>query len=234
MDNTPVTLITGTSRGLGKDLAAYYCSKGHFVVGCSRNNVDYKIDNYTHIVADISNEKEVMNLFKYILSKYKKLDNLINNAVSHATLSMPFLLTPYLDILHACDTNFTGTFLVSREAVKLMMKRKYGRIVNITSTTIPDKTEGEILYSASKEAMQTFSDVLAKEVIDYGITVNSVGPSPMIRERYTTDEKLQETINSLTVKDFCYAADIINVIDFFLKKESNRITSQIIYMGGIR
>lgn len=232
MDNKPVTLITGTSRGLGKDLAVYYCSQGHFVVGCSRNNVDYKIDNYTHIVADISNEKDVKNIFSTIKKMYGKLDNLINNAAFIYTNHT--LLSPTNAVKTLFDVNFTGTFLVSREACKLMMKRKYGRIVNITSTTIPAKTEGEILYSASKEAMQTFSDVLAKEVIEYGITVNSVGPSPMIKKRYTTDEKLQETINSLTVKDFCYAADIINVIDFFLKKESNRITSQIIYMGGIR
>lgn len=232
MEDRQVTLITGTSKGLGKDLAAYYCDKGNFVIGCSRSSVDYKLDNYTHITADISKEDDVKNMFSIIKKQYGKLDNLINNAVYICTNHS--LLTPNSVVRNLFDINFAGTFLVSREAVKLMMKRKYGRIVNITSTTVPAKTEGEILYSASKEAMQTFSDVLAKEVVEYGITVNSVGPSPMIRERYTTDEKLKETINSLIVKDFCYSSDIINVIDFFLKEESSKITSQIIYLGGVR
>lgn len=232
MENRPVTLITGTSKGLGKDLAEYYVNKGHLVIGCSRNNVDFTFENYTHFVVDISIESDVKNMFSAIRKTYGKLDNLINNAAYAYTNHS--LLTPFVEVYKLFDVNYTGTFIVSREAVKLMMKRKYGRIVNITSTTIPEKTEGEILYAASKEAMQMFSDILAKEVIEYGITVNSVGPSPMPKERFTTIEKLEETINSLVVKDFCYSSDIVNVIDFFLKEESNRITSQIIYLCGAR
>lgn len=76
----PVTLITGTSRCIGKELVKYYIAYWYIVIRCSRGNIDYTFDNYIHFVCDITDEKKVIEIFKYIKRTYKKLDNLINNA----------------------------------------------------------------------------------------------------------------------------------------------------------
>ena len=120
-----VTLITGTSKGIGKELVHYYVNKGHIVVGCSRSPIDWQLDGYTHHLADVSNEKEVLQIFKQIKKDYGRLDHLINNAgiasMNHS------LLTSIKTVDDIFRTNFIGTFLFSREAAKLMKKNNYGR-----------------------------------------------------------------------------------------------------------
>ena len=75
-----VMLITGTRKGIGKSIAEYYLDKGFIVVGCSRGDSSIVHDNYTHFIADVSDEIEVKKIFNFILKKHNKLDFLINNA----------------------------------------------------------------------------------------------------------------------------------------------------------
>src|SRR3990172_438429 len=114
----PVTLITGTRKGIGRFLAEYYIRQGHQVVGCSRGEIDWAVDGYTHYSADVSDEHAVKQLFADVRRKFDRLDHLINNAgiasMNHS------LLTP-LSVAHQImNTNVLGTFLFCREAAKLM------------------------------------------------------------------------------------------------------------------
>jgi 3-oxoacyl-[acyl-carrier protein] reductase len=121
-------LITGTRKGIGKNLVEYYTQKGYLVIGCSRQEVDYDIDNYRHFVLDVSDEMSVKQMFMKIRKTYKVLDVLINNegiaSMNH------ILLTPLQTVNDIFNTNFFGTFLFCREAAKLMQRHNYGRIVN--------------------------------------------------------------------------------------------------------
>ncbi|PHM45234.1 SDR family NAD(P)-dependent oxidoreductase [Xenorhabdus miraniensis] len=74
----PITLITGTRKGIGKYLAEHYVAQGHIVVGCSRSDVDWQLTDYHHFLADVIDEQAVKALFKYIRQKFGVLDNLIN------------------------------------------------------------------------------------------------------------------------------------------------------------
>jgi len=121
-------LITGTRKGIGKYLVEYYTQKGYLVIGCSRQEVDYDIDNYRHFVLDVSDEMSVKQMFMEIRKTYKKLDVLINNA-GIASMNH-ILLTPLQTVKDIFNTNFVGTFLFCREAAKLMQRHNYGRIVN--------------------------------------------------------------------------------------------------------
>ena len=133
------------------------------------------------------------------------------------------------------SANVVGTFLVSREAAKLMQKRKFGRIVNFSSLAVPMRLAGQSAYVASKASVESLSQVMARELADYGITVNVVGPSPIDTDmiRGLTKDKVEHLIDAMAVRRMGTFADVANVVDFFLRPESDAVTGQVIYLGGI-
>ena len=229
----PITLITGTRKGIGKFLAEHYVRQGHLVIGCSRSEIDWSLGGYEHYIADVADEAAVKRLFSAIRKKYGRLDHLINNA---GVASMNHcILTPLSTVHNVLNTNVVGTFLFCREAAKLMQKRRYGRIVNFSTVAVPLKLEGEAIYAASKAAIISLTEVLARELAEFGITVNSVGPTPVETDliRSVPEDKLDALLARLAIPRLGTFQDIANVIDFYLRKESAFITGQTIYLGGV-
>lgn len=233
MSNKIVTLITGSRKGIGKYLAEYYVKLGHEVIGCSRAEVNWSLPGYKHILADVSNEKEVTALFKSVREEHGYLDNLINNA-GIASMNHT-VLTPLSTVNNILNTNVIGTFLFCREAAKLMIKRKSGRIINFTTVATPLKLEGEAIYAASKAAILSLTEVLARELATYNITVNAIGPTPIETDliRSVPAEKMQRLIARQAINRMGKFEDVSNVIDFFINKNSDFITGQNIYLGGV-
>ena len=233
MVRPPVTFITGTRKGIGRYLAGHYAGLGHVVMGCSRSAPDWEMDGYEHFEADVADEKRVREIFSDIARKHGRLDNLINNAgiaaMNHS------ILTPLSTVEKILSTNVAGTFLFCREAAKLMRKNGYGRIVNFSSVAVPLKVEGEAVYAASKAAIVTLTQVLSRELGQWGITVNAVGPTPIDTDlvRHVPREKMERLLESQAIKRYGTFEDISNVIDFYLKKESAFITGQVLYLGGV-
>jgi 3-oxoacyl-[acyl-carrier protein] reductase len=229
----PVVVITGTRTGIGKFLAEYYVKKGFYVIGCSRKQVDFELKNYQHFYLDISDEPAVKKMYNQVRKTYGRLDVLINNAgiasMNHA------LLTTIDTVNKVFNTNVVGTFLSCREAAKLMQMNKFGRIINFTTVATPLRLEGEAVYASSKAAVVSITQILAREFADMGITVNAIGPVPVKTDliRAVPREKIESLINRQAIRRYGEFKDIVNVIDFFLKKESNFITGQVIYLGGI-
>src|SRR5262249_11975057 len=160
------------------------------------------------------------------------LDALINNA-GIASMN-PIALTPFETAQRIMATNFLGTFLFTHAAIRLLRASGSGRIVNVTSIAVPLRLEGEAIYAASKSATETFTRITAREVGPFGITCNAVGPSP-IKTRLTEnvpEDKIEALVSRQAVPRWANAADVANVVDFFLKPESEMITGQIIYLGG--
>lgn len=229
----PITLITGSSRGIGKYLAEYYVKKGHQVIGCSRKNPEWKLDNYEHVCASVYDEEDVKKAFSVIRKKYGRLDNLINNAgIASMNHSM---LTPIDTVYKVFSTNFVGTFLFCREAAKIMRKNKYGRIINFSTVAVPLKLEGESVYAASKAGIVMLTQTLAKEFADLGITINAIGPTPIKTDliRAVPQAKIDHLIQLQAVRRFGEFSDVSNVIDFFLRPESEFVTGQVLYLGGV-
>ena len=233
MTDQRLMLITGDRKGIGRYLVGYYLKKNYRIIGCSRKQVDFEHENFSHYSLDITDEPKVRSMFSEIRKTYGRLDVLINNAgiasMNHV------LLTPLETAQKILNTNIAGTFLFCREAVKLMKKNKMGRIVNFATVASPLKLQGEAIYASSKAAVINFSQVLAKEIGDFGITVNVVGPTPIKTDliRKISDEKLNAVISNQAVQRFGEFQDISNVVDFFIQPESGFITGQVIYLGGI-
>jgi 3-oxoacyl-[acyl-carrier protein] reductase len=228
-----VIVITGTRKGIGRYLAEYYLAKGNTVIGCSRENSDLESENYYHFQADITDEKSVNNFCASVRKDFKVIDALINNA--GAASMNHFLLTPVATAKNLMNLNYFGLYHCVRGFINLLKKSENPRIINFTTVAVPLVLSGEIAYVASKSAVEGFTKVLAKELAQFNITVNAIGPTPVSTDltAHVPKEKMDALIAHQAIRRMGAFSDISNVIDFYLSPASNFITGQILYLGGI-
>jgi 3-oxoacyl-[acyl-carrier protein] reductase len=229
----PVMLVTGARKGIGRYLVEHYLKQGYLVEGCSRGTSDINDSNYHHYELDVADEKGVRQMVADISKRHGRIDAVLNNA---AIASMNHvLLTPAKSANRMLEVNVTGTMLVCRDVAKVMMRRKYGRIVNFTTIVAPIALAGEAVYAASKSAVVTFTRILAFELGQWGITCNSFGATPIMTDmiKGVPQDKIDAVVNNLAIKRLGSHADCANVCDFFVSPASDNITGQVIYLGGI-
>ena len=122
-----------------------------------------------------------------------------------------------------------------RECAKQMSRLKKGRIINFSTVAAAMDLEGEALYAASKSAIESLTRISARELAPYGITVNAIGPTPVETDliKLVPQESMDALISKQAIKRLGTFEDINNCIDFFLKEESNFISGQVLYLGGV-
>ncbi len=179
-----VIVITGSSRGLGKALAIAFAKEGAFVVVNYRANHEdaqktYKelckySDNSSVFCADVTKEEDVKALYSFVKKKYGKVDVLVNNAGINSDSYVNLMSKEGWD--KVINTNLTGVFLCTRYFGKIMVKNKYGKIINIASLKGQLGSEGQANYSASKAGIIGFSKSLAKELGKENVSINVVCP----------------------------------------------------------
>jgi 3-oxoacyl-[acyl-carrier protein] reductase len=230
--NEKVMVVTGSRKGIGRYLVEYYCDQDFQVMGCSRESSDFAHTKYTHFCVDVADEVGVKTMFQEISRSVGRVDVLINNA-GIASMNH-ILLTPMATISKIMDTNVIGTFLFCREAAKLMQKNG-GRIVNFATVATPLNLEGESVYAASKAAVESLTRILARELAPFRITVNAVGPTPVKTDliRSVPKSKMDALLSRQAIRRFGEFRDISNVIDFMIKPESDFVTGQVVFLGGV-
>ena len=231
MNNT--VLITGNRKGIGLFLTKYFLDQGKNVIGCSRSESNLQHKNHIHFLGDVSNEKDVLKIVREGYKKFGSIDILINNA-GKASLNHS-LLTPSKVVEDLFKTNFNGSFFFSKACAKYMIKKKYGRIINLSTIAVPLDLEGELIYASSKSAIEKMSRILSKELSSFNITVNTVGPTPIETDliKVVPRDKIEAILNKQTLKRFGTMDDVLQVIKFFVSEDSSFITGQTIYLGGL-
>ncbi len=226
-------LITGASRGIGAHLVDYFQDRGAWVAGCSRSIDPSESDLGWNTQVDVTDESAVNKWVREVHKRRGQLDVLINNA--GAASMNHSLLTPASAIRDAVELNCVAGFTASRQAVKLMRRQKYGRIVNLTTIAVPMLLEGEVAYAASKAALETMTRVMAAEVASMGITMNLVGPCPVDTDliRGVPKDKMQALIARLPLGRMATLADVAYAVDVFCRPESAHLTGQVLYLGGV-
>jgi 3-oxoacyl-[acyl-carrier protein] reductase len=229
-----VALITGTRKGIGRHLVDHFLARGCVVAGCSREPFEGPLpDGYHHYRADVADEHAVVDMVRDLQGRYGTIDILVNNA-GIASMNH-LLLTPLATVERIFATNVFGTFLVMREVAKVMSVARYGRIVNFATVATPLNLEGEAGYAASKAAVESLTRIAARELAPFNITVNAVGPTPVLTDlvRSVPKPKLDALIAAQAIRRMGEQRDITNVIDFLVSRASDFVTGQTIYLGGV-
>lgn len=232
-----IVIVTGANRGVGLFIGEHFINNGATVIGLSRNNPTIIHSNYFHYKVDLSDSDAITNCFRKEISRsFKKVDILINNAA--VMTSQYSMIMPIKNVIDMINTNLLGVFVVSREAAKLMRSNMPSRIINIGSMASSLEPMGDSIYAATKSAIITLANIMAKEFASMNITCNTLGitaiDTDMLRSHNeTAQEKIKGIIASLPIPRLAEKEDILNVIDFYASKNSSYITAQTIYLGGI-
>jgi 3-oxoacyl-[acyl-carrier protein] reductase len=228
-------IITGTSRGLGRALAQFYLRRGEYVVGCSRSAATLTDENYIHYPIDVSDEPIVADMFSDVRRRRLQPRLLINNAaVTQASLGA---FTSSSAAMSVFQPNVLGNFIVSREALKIMHRNKFGRIVNLTSINVPLASTGSAIYNASKAAIDALGRTLANEFRSTDITINSIGLSVVSDTSMAdalSDKALEDKTSKLMKPSLLTSDEIAHAIEFFAAPSAKNITGQVLYFGGVR
>jgi len=235
-----VVLVTGASRGIGKEIAITFAKKGAFVIGTATTESSADQISKTLTTDNLSGIGLILNIADKVSveefgNKLKNLNApniLINNAgITRDNLLMRMKDEEWEDVI---NTNLTGMFRVTKLCMRAMMKQRYGRIINISSVVGLSGNPGQSNYSATKAGMLGFTRSLAKEVGSRGITVNAVAPGFI--ETDMTDE-LSADVRDSILKQISLARlgrpeEIANVVDFLASDEAAYITGQTISVNG--
>jgi 3-oxoacyl-[acyl-carrier protein] reductase len=226
-------LITGASRGIGAHLAADFRAEGAWVAACARSLEESEDAQGWSSSVDMTDEKQVHGWIRQVYKRRGGIDVLINNAGA-ASMNMA-LLTPTASARKALELNYLAAFSASREAAKVMRRKKYGRIINLTTVAVPMRIEGEMSYAASKAALEMATRFMAAEFAPWGITCNLVGPSPVDTDliRGVGKERLEALLQRIPNKSMAQMEDVAYAIKVFARRESGQLTAQVLYLGGV-
>lgn len=235
-------LITGASRGIGREIAIKFASEGYNVV-LNYNTSESKAKTIAKYIegmgvkcllvkADVSVESEVMAMVDTALKEFGRIDVLVNNA--GVALSKLFQLTTTDEVARVFGVNTFGVINCSKAVVPSMVSEKAGKIINISSIWGKVGASMETIYSASKGAVIAFTMALAKELAPSGICVNCVCPgvidTDMLLE-YTEDDKKdlkeQTPLNRLGTPQ-----DVANAVYFLASDNATFITGQVVTVDG--
>jgi 3-oxoacyl-[acyl-carrier protein] reductase len=234
-------VITGGGRGIGKAIAETLARRGVNIVvvdvnlDIARETADYLRTLGVRSIpvrADVSKASDVSAIFETAAKEFEKVEILVNNAgITKDGLLMRMREEDWDAVI---NINLKGTFLCSKEAVRLMSKQRYGRIINIASIVAFMGNPGQANYSASKAGIVGLTKTVAKEYAGRGITSNAVAPG-FITTAMTDalpENVKTEMMKSIPMSRFGTVDDVANAVAFFAANESGYITGQVIHVNG--
>ncbi|MBI5958409.1 MAG: 3-oxoacyl-[acyl-carrier-protein] reductase [Chloroflexi bacterium] len=236
-----IALVTGSGQGIGKCIALELAKRGAKIItndisGCCAEDALAEIralgSDGLAFTADVSNAEQVENMIKTVLDTFGQIDILVNNAGTTRDNLIVRMSEDEWDLIQR--VNLKSAWLCSRAVTRPMMRKKYGRIVNIASASGLMGQMGQTNYSASKAGMIGMTKALAREVASRGITVNAVAPGFI--KTALTEKMPQEILDELTkfipmgrsgaVEDVAYA------VGFLVSDQASYITGQVLSIDG--
>ena len=215
-----IVLITGASRGIGKNISKKFRKYGAKTIDLSTSDFDFK------------HSSEINNCLKFIKDQ-RKIDILINNAaINYSEKNINFNEKKFDELI---NVNLKAPFMITSEVTKLMKKNKYGRIINISSIASIRVKKEKTVYSTSKFAIEGFTKTLANELSKYNILVNSIAPgfidTDMTRSMLSKSE-IKKLSNQVPLKRLGSTDDIANAAIFLSSELNNFINGHSLVVDG--
>lgn len=233
-----IVIITGASKGIGKAISQQMVDEGYFTLLVDVDKENGKVletafgaENAKFFPANISDESEVKALFRFVIDNFGRIDVLINNAgIIRDNIIWKMPIEEFDEVIRV---NLRGTWLMCREAAKIMRKQKNGRIINIASRAWLGNA-GQSNYAASKAGIVGLTRVLALELGRYNIFVNTVAPglidTPLTQA--LPENVKQKLIDAQPTKTIGQPEDVANAVAFLSSDKTRFITGQILYVDG--
>lgn len=236
-----IALVTGASRGIGKAIASALAEQGATVIGTATSEAGAQAitDSFKSagfpgqgMVLNVSNPDSIAECLKKIADEYGSPDILVNNAgITRDNLLMAMKDDQWDDII---STNLTSVFRLSKAVIRPMMKKRAGRIINISSVVGATGNPGQTNYAASKAGLVGFSKSLAREIGSRGITVNTVAPgfidTDMTRE--LPEEQRQALASQIPLARLGRAEEVAAAVVYLASPLAAYVTGETIHVNG--
>ena len=242
MSENKIALITGATRGIGKEIALELAANGFDIAvnyrsmqdGMEKLKKEIESNNVKCLLikADISKFDECKTMVDESIKELQNIDVLINNAgITKDTLLMRMKEEDFREVI---DINLVGTFNMTKNVVPYMIKKRSGKIVNISSVVGVVGNAGQSNYAASKAGIIGFTKSLAKELASRNILVNAIAPG-FIETKMTdvlSDSVKENILKQIPLKRMGTAQEIANLVEFLVSDKNSYITGQVINIDG--
>jgi 3-oxoacyl-[acyl-carrier protein] reductase len=237
-----IVVVTGATRGIGRAVTQAFLRQGATVLGIYHSNCQaaeqFKAecssdkDNLLLFQCDISKEEQVAVFYQEIEQRFSAIDVLVNNAGIRKDAFLALMQSS--DWQSVLDINLTGSFYMAKQAVLLMMKKKYGRIINITSPVSHLGFAGQANYAASKAGQIGMTRSLAKETAKKKITVNCISPGFIETDflQGLTKDQVDAYKNMVPMRRFGTPEEVAEAVLFIAGKNASYITGAVLDING--
>jgi len=231
-------LITGATGGIGSAILDIFYKNGLNIIASGTNEDKLKklqnkySERVSTIKCDLSDENQINHLVSQAQSSCDNIDILINNAgITKDNVFLRMQKDQWDDVI---NVNLNANFFLTKLVIKGMIKKRWGRIINITSVVAKMGNAGQANYVASKSAIEGFSRTLAQEVASRNITINCVAPGFVDTDILSSIEpaKLADMTKKIPMGRIGTPKDISNAVFFLCSEESSYITGQVIHVNG--
>ena len=228
-------LITGASRGIGKAIALELKNNGYSVIGTATtaDGVNKLMeDDIKGYVLDLNSPKSVEDFWNKIEDNGELISVLVNNAgITRDNIVLRMSDDQWSDIM---NVHLNGTFQLSKRALKMILKNKWGRIINISSASASIGNRGQSNYAAAKAGVEAFTKSLAKEVGKRDITVNAVAPGFISTDMTEQNEGVssKDLVKEIPLGRFGEPNEVANLVRFLCTDDASYITGQTIHING--
>ena len=228
-------LVTGASRGIGRAIALEFKEKGYSVIGTATSETgaaelnDIGIQGY---VLDLNSHESIDSFWQKLEDNNQNISLLVNNAgITRDNIVLRMSDEEWSDIM---NVHLYGTFQLCKRSLKMMLKSKWGRIINISSASASIGNRGQSNYAAAKAGVEAFTKSLAKEVGKRDITINAVAPGFISTDMTENNDGVNEDylIKEIPLGRFGEPAEVANLVTFLCSEQASYITGQTIHING--